>query len=439
MRKFLFLIITLTISVNLYSQVEKEYYSNGQLELIGRYNADGDEIGEWKGYYENGQLEYIGSYDREGNETGEWKYYYENGQLESIELYDDQSNETGEWKTYYEDGQLESIGKYEDGIKIGDWKDYYENGQLEMVINYVDNTERGEMKYYTENGKLKATGITDHGEFEGEFKTYFEDGSIESIQHYQNGKRSGTMKTYYQNGQIRAIGKCSNGKQNGEWIYYSENGILSAIGEFANGDKIRKWKYYDESGQLTSTKYYNEKGKFFDNRDGKVYQTVKIGNQLWMAENLNYYTSDGSWCAYNNDKYCKKYGRLYDWPNAVKLCPKGWHLPSKQEFETLIESVGGAYSAEALQSTKGWDKEHSEDSNSSGFNALPEGNYYSTGSFHFPGMGSDASFWTSTTPNRINVYYFEISEHPSSTKMHVDYVGSKTAKYEGRSVRCIKD
>jgi len=79
---------------------------------------------------------------------------------------------------------------------------------------------------------------------------------------------------------------------------------------------------------------------FTDPRDGKVYRTVKIGNQVWMAENLNY-DAPGSKCYNNNPANAEKYGRLYDWETAKKVCPAGWHLPSNDEWKVLVDFVGG--------------------------------------------------------------------------------------------------
>ncbi|WP_173474900.1 FISUMP domain-containing protein [Fibrobacter succinogenes] len=77
---------------------------------------------------------------------------------------------------------------------------------------------------------------------------------------------------------------------------------------------------------------------FVDERDGNDYEIVQIGDRFWMAENLNY-KMDSSWCYDNEEKNCQKFGRLYQWREAISACPDGWMLPSFDDFFSLVNYV----------------------------------------------------------------------------------------------------
>lgn len=80
-----------------------------------------------------------------------------------------------------------------------------------------------------------------------------------------------------------------------------------------------------------------------DTRDGQVYLTTKIGDQVWFAENFRYESDDSKIPAACNENCVSKYGRLYTWKEAKKFAPSGWHLPTVKEWNALVENVSTKY------------------------------------------------------------------------------------------------
>ena len=206
-------------------------------------------------------------------------------------------------------------------------------------------------------------------------------------------------------------------------------------------------------------------GTLKDERDNKTYKTVTIGTQTWMAENLNYSDSVSypgmqkrNWCYKNSLDSCAKYGRLYTWAAAMDsagtfstngngcgdrktcsptypvrgICPSGWHLPTKAEFEALFTNVGGESTAgKMLKSTSGW-KSNANGTDVFGFSALPAGERDLNGTF--TGVGGAAEFWSSTeyTSSYAYVMYLNCNGEYAHLNDH-------STKYSGSSVRCVKD
>jgi len=178
----------------------------------------------------------------------------------------------------------------------------------------------------------------------------------------------------------------------------------------------------------------------FDDRNNKEYRTVKINNQWWMAENVDYAIGN-SWCYMENN--CR-YGRLYDWNTANNgACPSGWRLPTRREWGDLAIAADGTgdygdggTAAKKLKSGSGWDVSNGKSGNGTddfGFSALPGSYRYSVGGFS--DVSSVGFWWTSATDggNGGNAYY----RHISYDKDNV-FEGSGDKGF-GFSVRCVLD
>ena len=177
-------------------------------------------------------------------------------------------------------------------------------------------------------------------------------------------------------------------------------------------------------------------GVMIDSRDGQTYKTVTIGTQIWMAENLNYETTN-SYCYDDDPSNCSKYGRLYTWAAATTACPIGWHLPSDDEWNTLFTAVGGdSIAGKMLKSAGGWNDNHGASGNGTdtyAFSALPAGvRIY--GDWGYDYEGTVAHFWSSSTEGGFDGVYNVLMGY-GYDDADLDY----TDKYNGYSVRCLKD
>ncbi|MDR2582192.1 MAG: hypothetical protein LBC75_01775 [Fibromonadaceae bacterium] len=160
------------------------------------------------------------------------------------------------------------------------------------------------------------------------------------------------------------------------------------------------------------------------------YETVVIGKQVWMAENLNCDVT-GSVCYDDDPDNCSKYGRLYNWEQAMSVCSNGWHLPSDAEWTVLTDFVGGASTAGTkLKATSGWDG-NGNGTDTYDFVALPGGYGDSDGKFYR--VGYNGNWWVATEDGTDGAY---------SRNMVNDYkdvgsdYGDKSFLY---SVRCLLD
>jgi len=194
---------------------------------------------------------------------------------------------------------------------------------------------------------------------------------------------------------------------------------------------------------------------FTDARDG-VYKTVTIGNQVWMANNLNVdkfrngdlipeaktdsewkkASDEGkpAWCFYKNETANGiKYGRLYNWyavNDPRQICPDGWHVATDEDWKTLENYLGGNLIAGAKLKSQEWESVGGS-SNSSGFSALPGGTRFNISQFLY--IGRNGYWWTSSSDNNINAICRQMCDADT-------FVLSKILnKKHGFSVRCVKD
>ena len=287
-------------------------------------------------------------------------------------------------------------------------------------------------------------------------KTCSEDGSIvdgEVVAENKYTCDAGTFREAYD--MEISLGKACVGYTGGEEIRKQVSNVQDSVYTCVKS----KWE-----GRAEKHIY----GMLLDERDQKSYKTTIIGEQVWMAENLNYNYNNGtalSYCYNRSSGNCTKYGRLYTWAAAMDsaevffnygtgcgyvsgcwkypiypvrgVCPEGWHLPTKEEFEILIKTVGGAKIAhEVLKTTTGWSSGNGTDDYS--FSALP-GGYFSVasdGTQAFYNVGKHAWFWSSTynsSTSPTTAYSMAIVDW--SNGAFVDECHRDMAM----SVRCVKD
>ena len=172
---------------------------------------------------------------------------------------------------------------------------------------------------------------------------------------------------------------------------------------------------------------------FRDTRDRKVYKTVQIGNQLWMAENLNYDAGKGSWAYDKDPSNTNIYGRLYNYKIAKNICPTNWHLASYEEWDALSDYLGGGATSGGKMKESGtshWQAPNEGGTNVSGFSVLP-GGLFMEGKFEL--IGSATAFWGTYGIDTATLSMFD-NETSAMEISPVDGSGEM-----GASVRCVYD
>lgn len=289
--------------------------------------------------------------------------------------------------------------------------------------------------------------------------------SSSNLQGDKNSSSSGEKETSSSSAKSESSSSDENSQSSSsEVVVNSSSSVSGASSSSLNFD----WSLPKETYLNPEIEY----DTIIDSRDGKVYKTVKIGDQTWMVENLNYADSvktaslkDKSWCYDNVAKNCDVAGRLYTWAAAIDsvklatdvensldcgygktcdlasagsatlvqgICPTGWHLPSQAEWNVLFTAVGGQSTAgKVLKSQSGWFN-NGNGTDAYGFSALPAGYRYDYSNFFNEGI--NAFFWSSTERSRLTAYSINLNYINENA-----YLNKDNNKYNGFSVRCVKD
>ncbi len=307
-------------------------------------------------------------------------------------------------------------------------------------------------------GIMNNTALQENnGIFHYDFSTGFEK--------YYGGK-NGCMEIGYNiwgmaSSDADVNGQIDNKDKNDAWTIQNGNsGYLSADfnmdGEVNQQDIDNHWKNNAGHSSLILVSDFGCGESFIDERNGQSYNTVLIGEQCWMAQNLNIgtmlngnnnQTDNGiteKYCLNNDSLNCNIYGGLYQWNEMMKyqtsngsqgICPNGWHLPSDSEWDEMIMLLGDYQIAGGEMKEKGnehWNSPNTGATNSSGFTGLP-GGYRVHFNGSFLSSGFTGFYWTSTVSNTNRAHGKFL--HYNSTEISSD----TSKKLNGFSVRCIKD
>jgi len=244
--------------------------------------------------------------------------------------------------------------------------------------------------------------------------------------------------------------------EEGMTIYIAAHGEVSnGEGAWGEGESFpgKNWAMYFE---CIPPSVWECGDPITDERDGQDYNTVLIGDQCWMAENLNIGTMiDGSqnmtnnqviekFCYNNDPSNCLTYGGLYQWDEMLQyvtsqgaqgICPSGWHIPTDDEWDELTDYLGGSGVAGGKMkesSSAHWNSPNTGATNSSGFAALP-GGYRAASTSLFYDLGRNGYFWSSTEDDASYSWFRILGDNYENVYRDRYY------KTNGFSVRCVQD
>lgn len=169
-------------------------------------------------------------------------------------------------------------------------------------------------------------------------------------------------------------------------------------------------------------------GSLVDNRDKHTYRTIKIGNQVWMADNLAFQAEE-SYPPDGDIKNIPQYGLLYTWKAAQNVCPVGWHLPTQKEFQLLLQTACGNCETNEFGTYLCKNQCTMDILNKHGFMVLTAGYRWPVDGYS--DFGSTASFWTSTKIDDEHTYDMDTASNST--------IISRSHPNGALSVRCLKN
>lgn len=279
-------------------------------------------------------------------------------------------------------------------------------------------------KYPNGNVQFETTYVNDKRE--GLEKEYYENGSLKRETPYKADRREGTTKEYFEDGTVKSEIPYVDGYIEGPVLRYHKNGKLASKAMFQKNKQVEFGEVFDESGDPATH------GSYKDPRDGYAYEWVRIGDQLWTAENLNFATAAGSLCM-----QCNNWGRLYDFENAKSACMDGFHMPTKEEWQKLLAAAGNK-PAQALKAGFGWDpitegsNNYGNGKDELGFGVKAGGGHFAKSDVplkerKFDTAGKKAYFWTAE--GEVVVFHHN-KDNVTFEKFNPEH---------GASLRCLKD
>jgi len=174
-----------------------------------------------------------------------------------------------------------------------------------------------------------------------------------------------------------------------------------------------------------------EVDSFKDSRDNHIYETIEIDSMLWFNENLNYFTA-GSFCYDNEPTNCQKLGRLYDFQEATQVCPNGWRLPTRQEYNNLLAYISNESSYSLIYLKGNWNNRQN----------LADFNITSSGFKHKRKYKSRKSlnFWISDSKKGTHAHMYQLNKKDKITLFsHNPEARKPILKKRNFSIRCVQN